>query len=567
MKYFIHSILFSLFFVSATAQQVPFVYEQLQAEMKISMLCLSNDSLQGRLVGSPGEKIAYTYISQKFQQYNVQPKGEQKYLQPFTLKRFSVYTEGTFFDLKKGGRKLTFIGSYPKLFPASVSGPGKAKAKTVFMGYGIISGDGSMDDYAGKTVKGKIVVFQSGYPSSTFSIHSAVAAASSLEAKVDTAIARGAIGVLVLHVDTSAAVPRYKKYVQKNQSRNIPVMHFITQSETDLFDRAELLLDVRANEVEIVGHNVVGYIDNKAQKTVVIGAHYDHLGYDEFGNSTWRPDANEAQQIHNGADDNASGTTALITLAGTLSKYGSKNLNYCFIAFSGEEEGLLGSNYFVKHPTIDMKHVLAMINMDMVGRLDEQKYTLGINGTGTSKEWNSLLGTITIDSLKYKYTESGTGASDHTSFYNDSIPVLHYFTGTHYDYHKPSDDEEKINYDGMFKVVKHIYLLTEKLSATPQLNFVRTKEDTSARISFKVTLGIMPDYMYEGKGVKIDGVTPDKPAAIAGIQKGDCILKLGNISIDTMQDYMKALAAFKKGDRTTVEINRAGNILIKEVIF
>jgi aminopeptidase YwaD len=280
MKYFIHSILFNIVFISVSAQQVPFTFEQLQPEMKTSMMLLSNDSLQGRLVGSPGEKIAYTYISQKFQQHNVLPKGEQKYLQPFTIKRFSVYTEGTYFELKKGGKTIIFKGSHPKLFPASVSGPGKAKAKTVFMGYGIISGDGSMNDYAGKTVKGKIAVFQSGYPSSTFSIHSAVAAASSLEAKVDTAIAHGAVGVLILHSDTSIAKPRYKKYVQKNQIRNIPVMHMITQSETDLFDRAELLLDIRANEVEIVGHNVVGYIDNKAQKTVVIGAHYDHLGYD-----------------------------------------------------------------------------------------------------------------------------------------------------------------------------------------------------------------------------------------------------------------------------------------------
>ena len=315
--------------------------------------------------------------------------------------------------------------------------------------------------------------------------------------------------------------------------------------------------------VSITGHNVVGFIDNKAINTIVIGAHFDHLGYNEYGGSTYQGVKGEKPHIHHGADDNASGTAALLVLAEFLSKAGYKNNNYLFIAFSGEEEGLLGSNYFCKHPTIDMSKITYMINMDMLGRLDTAKQIFSISGTGTSPTWNITLPTISSDNLKVKMDQSGTGPSDHTSFYNSGIPVLHFFTGTHYDYHKPSDDEEKINYNGELSVIKYIYTLVGKLDSEPKLAFTKTKEDTAERVSFKVTLGIMPDYLYEGKGVGVDGVTDGKPASKAGILRGDIILQLGEIKTDDMQAYMKALSKFNKGETTKVKVLRAG----KEEIF
>lgn len=309
----------------------------------------------------------------------------------------------------------------------------------------------------------------------------------------------------------------------------------------------------------IKGHNVVGYIDNKAPTTVVIGAHYDHLGYNEYGSSTYRPEnKDEKPMVHNGADDNASGTAALIELAGLLKQSSYKGNNYLFIAFSGEEEGLLGSNYFTKNPTIDTATINYMINMDMVGRLDTAKQSFAISGTGTSPVWNKVMADITPAHLKVKYTESGTGSSDHTSFYYINVPALHYFTGNHYDYHKPSDDEFKINYEGELDIIKHIYSLIGKLDKEPVLQFTPTKEDSSTKVSFKVTLGIMPDYLYEGVGVKIDGVTPGKPASNAGVKRGDVLLKLGDIDLKDMQTYMKALGQFSKGQQTTLILKRDG---------
>ncbi|MEI6507480.1 MAG: M28 family peptidase [Bacteroidota bacterium] len=311
-----------------------------------------------------------------------------------------------------------------------------------------------------------------------------------------------------------------------------------------------------SGSIEITGHNVIGYINNNAANYIVIGAHFDHLGYNEYGGSTYKGENGESPKIHNGADDNASGTAALLVLADLLSKGEFKKNNYLFIAFSGEEEGLLGSNYFCKHPTIDLTKVTYMINMDMVGRMDTVKRTLAVSGYGTSPTWGKAFSSLTTDEFKFKFDSSGTGPSDHTSFYNVGIPVLHFFTGTHSDYHKPSDDEQKINYNDEGKVVRYIYTLIGKLDAEPKLAFTKTREDSSSKVSFKVTLGIMPDYMFEGKGVSVDGVTDGKPAAKAGIKRGDVIIQLGEIKTDDMQLYMKALSKFSKGETTKVKIIR-----------
>ena len=317
----------------------------------------------------------------------------------------------------------------------------------------------------------------------------------------------------------------------------------------------------------IAGHNVVAYIDNKAENTVILGAHFDHLGYNEYGGSTYRGEKDEKPKIHNGADDNASGTSALLVLAEALSKNEFKKNNYLFIAFTGEEEGLLGSNYFCKHPTIDLAKVTYMINMDMVGRLDTAKNSVQVGGYGTSPAWGKVFGTMPSEHFKIKFDSSGTGPSDHTSFYNVGIPVLFFFTGTHSDYHKPSDDEDKINYTDELRIVKYMYTLIGKLDAEPKMAFTKTREDSSAKVSFKVTLGIMPDYTFEGKGVSVDGVTDGKPAAKSGIKRGDTIIQLGEIKTDDMQTYMKALSKFTKGDTSKVKIVRDKKELIFDITF
>ncbi len=310
----------------------------------------------------------------------------------------------------------------------------------------------------------------------------------------------------------------------------------------------------------VTGRNVIGFIDNKSENTIVIGAHFDHLGMGGSG-SLHRGDS----AIHNGADDNASGTAALVTLARIL-KHEEHKSNFMFIAFSGEENGLWGSNYFVKNPTIDLSQINYMINMDMVGRLNDEK-TLAINGVGTSPSFVPALDLANEDGLKLVTSESGVGPSDHTSFYLQDLPVLHFFTGQHEEYHKPSDDSDLINYDGLLLVVKYIDRLVDQLEAEPKLAFTKTKDSNGDSPRFTVSLGVVPDYLYDGKGMRIDGVSEDKPAQAAGLMKGDVVVQMGDSTIVDMMSYMRALSAFQKGDEATVGYERDGEKKEVKVVF
>jgi hypothetical protein len=260
--------------------------------------------------------------------------------------------------------------------------------------------------------------------------------------------------------------------------------------------------------------------------------------------------------IHNGADDNASGTAALIELARILKTSKAKNNNYLFIAFSGEELGLFGSKYFTEHPTIDLATVNYMINMDMVGRLNDSTRVLAIGGYGTSPQW-----VIKIDS-------SGVGPSDHASFYRKDIPVLFFFTGQHKDYHRPTDDADKINYPGELKVITYIYTIINGLNKEHQkIAFLKTRETQTSNTALRVTLGIMPDYTYDGTGIRADGVTDGRPAAKAGLKAGDVIIQLGDYPVSSMDSYMQALNKFKKGDKAKVKYKRGNETLESAVEF
>jgi aminopeptidase-like protein len=317
--------------------------------------------------------------------------------------------------------------------------------------------------------------------------------------------------------------------------------------------------------------NVVGYIDNGAPTTIVLGAHFDHLGHGEDNNSR---EVERKGQIHNGADDNASGTAALIELARLLKASKLKNNNYLFIAFSGEELGLYGSKYFTEHPTIELDKVNYMINMDMIGRLNDSSHTVTVGGYGTSPYWGEIYNLtgkkkLYANDLAFRFDSSGTGPSDHTSFYIKNIPVLFYFTGLHQDYHKPSDDFDKINYTGEMNVVKHIMSVIETQDKQKaKLAFTKTREtQTTTSARFSVTLGVMPDYTFSGAGLRVDGVSDGKAAQKAGIKAGDVILSLGDYKITSMESYMQTLGKFKKGDKTTVTYARGGETLSSAVEF
>ncbi len=310
------------------------------------------------------------------------------------------------------------------------------------------------------------------------------------------------------------------------------------------------------------GRNIVGYIDNRAANTVVIGAHYDHLGMGIPGTSLHVGEPS----VHNGADDNASGVASLLYLAEYLKNSKLKNNNYLFLAFSAEELGLVGSKKFIENPSFGLQNANYMLNMDMVGRLNDEK-VLAINGAGTSPTWKDELSKITVNGIKIKTTDSGVGPSDHTSFYLKDMPVLHFFTGQHTDYHKPSDDSELVNYEGIQDVSDFIAKLIENLDDDGKLVFTKTKDESQQGASFKVTLGVMPDYVYDGEGMRIDAVMDDKPAKKAGLEKGDIVVKIGNVEVKTIYDYMDGLAKFKKGDKAKVKVKRKEEVIEREVEF
>jgi Peptidase family M28/PDZ domain len=309
--------------------------------------------------------------------------------------------------------------------------------------------------------------------------------------------------------------------------------------------------------------NVVGFLDNGAEFTIVIGAHYDHLGRGLDHNSL---DPNPDGKIHNGADDNASGTSGVLELARQFTQNNKKEpYNFLFMCFSGEELGLLGSKKFIEFPTYDLNKVNYMFNMDMIGRFRDEK-GLMIQGIGTSSLWGKMI-EIMKDDMKIIPDSSGVGPSDYTSFYLKGIPVLGFFTGQHSDYHKPSDDTELINFEGEKKVLDYIVRFVEATCTFPKMDFLTTKQPQNQARNFKVTMGVMPDYAYDKKGMRIDGVTDGKPAAKAGIKTGDVIVKIGETEIENVYTYMDVLTKLKKGDTAKVVVKRGNEDVVLDVTF
>jgi aminopeptidase YwaD len=547
-----------LFSFNVGHAQTAFDETQVSKKLKNHISILASDAFEGRETGTNGEHLAYDYIIAQFKDIGLETKGTDGFLQPFDFTKETVIGEKTFLKLNEKTFK-------PKedFFPLSYSANASAKGEVVNVHYGIVAPTIDYDDYKNIDIKGKIAMMELSTPEGS-GPHSKYAEFVDIRMKIDKAIEKGAIAIIFVNSDkdTEDPTPDYKN---KITPASVPVIFAKSMAYKLLMDGTKPKADitVELKKVEAVGHNIIGYIDNKTANTIVIGAHYDHLGYGGES-SLYRG----APAIHNGADDNASGDAALIELARILKKSNEKSNNYLFIAFSGEEKGLLGSNYFVKHPTIDLKKVDYMINMDMVGRLKKDEKTLQVLGVGTSPSWKEVFEKINIDSVKIKKAESGVGPSDHTSFYLADIPVLHFFTGSHEDYHKPSDDEDKINYPGEISVMKIILAVIDELNGKEKLAFTKTKDSDNSEVPhFKVTLGVVPDYAFEGEGMRIDGVSDGKPASKAGLKSGDIVMQLGENKVLDMMSYMKALGKFSKGDTTTVKVKRGNDMVDAQITF
>jgi Zn-dependent M28 family amino/carboxypeptidase len=353
--------------------------------------------------------------------------------------------------------------------------------------------------------------------------------------------------------------------------------------------------NVDIEQKKITVKNVVGYLPGrKAGEYVVVGAHYDHLGRGGIaslrrrgsgGSTTSRANA----EIHNGADDNASGTTALMALAAELARNGKPQRSIIFVAFTGEEEGLLGSRYFTNNSPVPLGTITAMLNLDMVGRIrtqaehaatsttkqsttaeaatqDSPAGVLYVGGMGTAEDFDDIVKRADARSplVVKDIGRGGIGPSDHMSFAMKKIPVLFLFSGLHGDYHRPSDDAEKINYDGLAEVIEFARDIVTQLAGSPKQAYVQASDASPMRVGGtgernRVTLGVMPDYstsIDQGGGVRISGAMPDSPAAAAGLQANDVIVKVDDRKIDTLYDLSDVLANGKAGQKVKVQVLR-----------
>ena len=509
---------------------------------------LADDKLEGRRAGSQGEKLASDYIIQQFKKNGLQPRGDNNgWLQPFEIYEGKQVNPATFLFIN--GNDLKLNSDY---FPLSFS----ANAATEAVVARDLSESGVPWFFDVKEL------LEENKTNPHYDLSQAI------QAKANSAAAKGATALILYNTGDTKDELRFNSR-ERLEPVKIPVLYLTNSSSKKFLSGEAASLEIKLR-VDIgpktrTGHNVIGFLDNKAATTIVLGAHYDHLGFGEDGNSLNR---DTVKAIHNGADDNASGTAALIELAGLLKSSKSKSNNYLFIAFSGEELGLNGSKYFTEHSPVNLSSVNYMINMDMVGRLNETNKTLTVGGIGTSPLWGQVF-SVPAKKLPFaiKIDSSGTGPSDHSSFYRKDIPVLFFFTGLHTDYHKPSDDYDKINYNGQLQIVKYILTVIESANTKGKLAFTKTREQQMSTARFSVTMGIMPDYTFSGTGVKVDGISDGRPAQKAGIKTGDIIVQLGEHNTSSMEAYMQALSKFKKGDKAKVKYKRGDNVAETEVEF
>lgn len=576
---------------------------------------LASDMLEGRRTGTAAANDAAHYIAGEFSLMGLRPgmqmsgpartRGEirARYLQPFPYVSKVELGKNNLFFVNPGRADDTAQFVVGKdWMPLGFSSNREVKnAEIVFAGYGISSAELKYDDYAVSNAKDRVAIVLAGTPDGD-NPHGQFAQAGEIRFRAAAARAAGARALLIISTQEILQHDRLAQLSYDNAGEaGMPVILIspemakrIFNSELDELAKvadarvagrnllqnsiagAKLNMSVSVNRIESPSFNVVGILPGADPKmrdeAIVIGAHYDHLGLGGEGSLAPREG-----EIHHGADDNASGVAGLLELARMFSAQKPRR-TIVFIAFSGEEEGLIGSNYYVNHPVVPLANTVAMINMDMIGRLKEQRLIVG--GVGTAQEWRSIIdhenpikvaqvapmpvpvreNDATVRTFTLTLNEDGYGPSDHSSFYAKQIPVLFFWTGTHNDYHKPSDTADKINYQGEARIVSFVANIVrdiDKSDKRPTYSVAKS-ESQGRSTGFRVYLGTIPNYADSNDGLLLDGVREDSPAAKAGLKAGDKVVKLAGRDVKNVYDYTYALGEMKAGQEYEVELIRAG---------
>ena len=591
-----------VFAVSAWPNDIPPLSNAPEDVFQSRVRYLASDELTGRGVDTPGIRLARDYLVREFTRYGLTPGGDDgTYLQAFSVTTGVVIKQPT--SLVLNGQES--LGLDSDWTPLGMSASGRIDGPVVFAGYGITAKDYGYDDYAGIDAKGKIVLVLRYEPppkdeKSPFQKWPRYSDYATLRSKFNNARDHGALGMILvdLHspnkgagelISLRAVFSRPDRNFIAAQVKREIVQHWFEARGLSLpaikekIDREEgpdsmalsdlnVTLQVTLERIHGQAENVIGIIPGSdpvlKNENIVIGAHYDHLGLGYYGSH----DSSLKGQIHHGADDNASGTAVLLQVAQNLARSNPKPARTIVIAaFSGEEVGLLGSRHYVEHPPLPLSATKAMINLDMVGRLRNNRLT--VFGTHSARELSRIVNDAARP-LGLEIIESDrVGRSDHMSFYNKKIPSLHFFTGTHPDYHRPSDTWDKLNTEGMGRISDLATAAAQKLADSREaIVFVSlpsrppTDREEPSR-GYGAYLGTIPDFADNSEGVRLTGVTDGSPAALAGLREGDIIVGFAGAKVENLEDLVSLLRAKKPGDEVEIVIHRDGAALTLKTIL
>ncbi len=558
-----------------------------QEELNQHVSFLASDALKGRKPGTIESNKAAEYIAKELKKSGLKLLG---------TKGFQYFEVTSGVELNPNNslvfNDITYIVKND-FMPLSFSQNGTFEGEVVFAGYGFDINEEKLkwNDYQDIDAKGKWVIVLQGDPEPT-NRNSLFIPYSNTRSKTLTAKDKGALGVIFvsgkIHNEkdeltpldnprglSKASLPAFE--LKREIANKILASKTVDEIEAEINSTSKtisfvcnktLKATVNVDFTKAKTQNVVAYLEGSDAKLkneiVVIGAHYDHLGMGGFGSGSRTPDTTA---VHNGADDNASGVAGIIELAEKIAANKKQmKRSLLVIAFDAEEMGLLGSKFYTENPLFELSKVKAMINLDMIGRLDKDTKKLSIGGTGTSAETETLLNSIEHSNLELSFSKEGFGPSDHASFYANNIPVFFLSSGAHPDYHTPKDDVEYINFEGMKAIGDYSYeLLASLLNKSESLVFQEAGPKTAQSSSrgLKVTLGIMPAFgESKTSGLGVDAVTPGRPAHKAGMLKGDIITAINGKEVTNVYDYMNRLQTLKLGETISVDIIRNNEKMI-----